>query len=347
MGTVYAAWHVDLDRPVALKVVSPRHASEPRVVERFRREARMASQARHPNIVEVLDLGQLEGLWYIAMELLEGLDLYDAIVMKRCYEPAEIVPVLDQVLSGLEAAHGLGLVHRDLKPENVFLARAPGGHFTVKLLDFGVVKVPPDGEGAQAQLTRTGTVVGTPEYMAPEQATDAKVDQRADLYAIGCVAYAMLCGAPPFVDKSVLRVLTSHVCDPVVPPSRKRPGLAHAEAVDRFVLKALEKQPERRYQSAGEMRHALAEMAARLGSPADMQHISMPPDDPSRTLPDRGHSLADTTPAPMRPPAATTTPTVPAPAVTRPRGVSATGVILAALAGAIVAAAATWFIIKG
>ncbi len=351
MGTVYSAHHVDLDRPVALKVISPRHAADARTVERFRREARMASQARHPNIVEVLDLGQVDGLWYLAMEMLEGIDLYDAIVMKRTYDPAEMVPVLDQVLAGVEAAHALGLVHRDLKPENMFLARAEDGAFTVKLLDFGVVKVP--DEGAQAQLTRTGTVVGTPEYMSPEQATDNQVDARSDIYSIGCVTYAMLCGKPPFNDKSVLKVLTSHVCDAVKPPSVVRPNLARAQAVDRFVLCALEKQPGKRYQSAAQMRQALGELAATLGSPEAMRIISMPPsptlavtDDLSRTLPDRAHSLATTSPAP--PPARSKPATITAEAPPPPTGggVSTLGVILAATLGALIASAVTYLLLR-
>jgi eukaryotic-like serine/threonine-protein kinase len=340
MGTVYSAHHLGLDRPVALKVISPEHAADERSVERLRREARMASQARHPNIVEVLDLGQIDGLWYIAMEMLEGVDLYDAIIMKRTYDPMELVPVLDQVLAGLEAAHALGLVHRDLKPENMFLARSHDGFFTVKLLDFGVVKVPE--EGAQAQLTRTGTVVGTPEYMSPEQATDHKVDARSDLYSVGCVAYAMLCGNPPFVDKSVLKVLTSHVVESPKPPSTHRPNLPHAAEVDRFILRALEKNPAKRYQSAGDMHAALHHLAATLGSPETMRVITNPTlattNDLSSTLVDGAPPLASTTPAPGPSP-------TPGPAPV-PSGVSTLGILMAATVGAVVAAAITWFVLK-
>src|SRR5262245_20399409 len=163
MGTVYAAWHIPLRRPVALKVLSRAHSLDPTYVKRFRREARICSQARHPNIVEVIDLGQAEGHEYLAMELLEGLDLADAITMKGTYDPVEMIPVIDQVLAALEVAHGFGVIHRDLKPENVYLAQSPAHDVTIKLLDFGVVKVL--DEGAQAHLTRTGSVVGTPEYM--------------------------------------------------------------------------------------------------------------------------------------------------------------------------------------
>ena len=169
MGTVYSARHVDLGRDIALKVIARRHASDERVIARFRKEARAAAQARHPNIVDVIDLGEADGRWYLAMELLDGIDLAQAIALKRVYEPAELPSVLDPVLAALDAAHAIGLVHRDLKPENIFLARTTGDDAHVKVLDFGVVKLA--DEGAEKHLTRTGTIVGTPEYMAPEQAT--------------------------------------------------------------------------------------------------------------------------------------------------------------------------------
>jgi eukaryotic-like serine/threonine-protein kinase len=209
MGTVYAATHLQLRRAVAVKVIARQHTADPRQVARFRREARVATQLKHRNVVEVLDLGQADGREYIAMELLEGVDLCDAIQLAGSYEPVDAISVLDQVLAALDAAHTAGLVHRDLKPENIYLAQSPTGEITVKLLDFGVVKVME--EGGQAQLTRTGTVVGTPEYMAPEQATGGTVDARADLYALGCIAQAMFCGRPPFVGKSVLLVMASQV----------------------------------------------------------------------------------------------------------------------------------------
>jgi serine/threonine-protein kinase len=363
MGAVYEAWHIDLRRQVALKVIARKHSSDQRVVERFRREARMASQARHPNIVEVLDLGQADGHWYLSMELLDGIDLFDAIALKRTYEPTELISVLDPILSALETAHGLGLVHRDLKPENIFLARISGTEdVRIKLLDFGVVKVIDDG--AQQHLTRTGTVVGTPEYMAPEQATGAKVDQRADLYAIGCVAYAMLCGGPPFVDKSVLRVLTAQVVTLPTPPSKLRPGMAGADKVDAFIMKALAKRPEQRFQTAAEMRAALAELAKAVGDPeAAKKRITIPsqndmtnpnealysthpssptpqPQDLARTIPSPAPSSAA---APVASKTRTATPLPPA----APSGVSTKGIVIAAIVGALVAALATYFFVRG
>jgi len=353
MGAVYAAWHEDLRRPVAVKVIARRHTNDARLLERFRREARMASQARHPNIVEVLDLGQHEGRWFLAMEMLEGIDLHEAIVLKKNYDPQELLPVIDPVLSALEHAHGLGLVHRDLKPENIYLARLPSGDIQVKLLDFGVVKVP--DEGAQSQLTRTGTVVGTPEYMAPEQAMDAPVDARADLYAVGCVIYAMLCGRPPFQDKSVLRVLTSHVTERPAPPSTIR-RMEHGRKVDEVVLKALEKDPNRRYASAAEMREAVRALAAAMGNAAYIsQRVTLPVGvdslgatqrvaPPSHGFDEPAKSPATPEALRKRPPA---TPMVtPFPSVPPPSTVSTRGVLLAAIVGALIAALTVWLLMR-
>jgi serine/threonine protein kinase len=359
MGSVYAAWHEDLSRAVALKVIARRHTADTRLIERFRREARMASRSRHPNIVEVLDLGQHDGRWYLAMEMLEGLDLHEAIVLKKNYDPVEVLPVIDPILAALEHAHGLGLVHRDLKPENIYLARLPSGDIQVKLLDFGVVKIP--DEGAQTQLTRTGTVVGTPEYMAPEQAMDSPVDSRADLYAVGCVIYAMLCGRPPFQDKSVLRVLTAHVAEPPVPPSQMRANLPQGAKVDPVVLRALEKDPGKRYQTAADMRKAMAQLAVALGDPGYIsQRLTLPIASEAlgttQRSPPPSHvseeDLAKTIQPPealrKRPPA---TPMVtPLPPVQRPvqpvRGVSTLGILLAAVFGAALAAVTVWLLMR-
>jgi serine/threonine protein kinase len=359
MGRVYVAHQGD--RRVALKIISRKHSSDARVAERFRREARVASQARHPHIVEVLDHGEADGQLYLSMELLDGLDLREAIALQRSYEPGQILPVLDPILSALEHAHGLGLVHRDLKPENVFLARLANEDILVKLLDFGVVKVPE--ESAQQQLTRTGTIVGTPEYMAPEQALDAQVDARADLYALGCVAYEMLCGVPPFTDTSILRVLTAHATQRPLPPSQRRPGLPNASRVDAFILRALEKQPQRRFQTATEMRRALAELAAAVGDPEGARRPITLPTPPRNSSQDLSRTIPDAAPrapaAPATPPLSSTSiPTraidrgplapaqSPANAPSTPR-VSTVGVVIAALLGGALAALVFWLLARG
>jgi serine/threonine-protein kinase len=253
MGTVYAASGVADARPVALKVIHDEHASDPALVARFKREGRLISETRHPNIVEVVDLDQADGRWFLAMELLQGMTLADDLEMRKTYEPKEMVPVLRSVLDALEAAHQRQVVHRDLKPANVFLSGSPPA-MTVKVLDFGVAKVV--GRSAHEQLTRSGTVIGTPEFMSPEQALGTDVDARSDLYAVGCIAYAMLCGRPPFVDNWPLRVVMKQAFEVPSLPSWVRPDLAGA-GVDEFVARALAKKPAERFQSASEMRLAL------------------------------------------------------------------------------------------
>jgi eukaryotic-like serine/threonine-protein kinase len=259
MGRVYAAFQLASGRRVALKVMNDEHMADPRIVARFQREGQVMAQLHHPNLVEVFEQGQADGRWFLAMELLRGENLADALVDKKTYEPADAVPVLAAILDALDVAHARQIVHRDLKPENVFLARPDDGPPAVKVLDFGVAKVV--GMSAQDQLTRSGTVIGTPEFMSPEQATGTNVDARSDLYAVGCIAYAMLCGRPPFVDNWPMRVVMKQAFEPHAPPSRVRPALADATRVDAFVARALEKEPARRYQTAGEMRTALHGLA--------------------------------------------------------------------------------------
>jgi serine/threonine-protein kinase len=263
MGTVYAARELDGDRPVALKIIRRGQTADPTTLARFQREGRIIAGVSHPNIVRVFDVGQLDGEWFISMELLEGTNLADALAARESFPLADTVPVVGAVLDALEIAHGHGIVHRDIKPQNIFLGAASGDPPSVKVLDFGVARV--EGLSAQEQLTRSGTILGTPEFMAPEQATGTKADARADLYSAACVAYAMLCGRPPFLESSPMRILMKQAFEPLPLPSRVRPELTHAAAIDRFLSRAMDKSPDGRYQTAAEMRAGLAELA---GSPA-------------------------------------------------------------------------------
>jgi serine/threonine protein kinase len=261
MGAVYAARDLVHDRPIALKIINRSHTADPTMVARFQREGRIVSELRHPNIVQVFAVERIGGDWIMAMELLEGTNLADAI-SAHTYEVDQAVPVLRAILDAVEIAHEHQIVHRDIKPQNVFLAHA-GSDTIVKVLDFGVAKVV--GLTAEEQLTRSGTILGTPEFMSPEQATSRGADHRSDLYAVACVAYAMLCGRPPFVDNWPMRILMKQAFEAPVPPSRLRPALAGASAVDVFIARALEKKPEDRYQTAREMRAALDALAAAQG----------------------------------------------------------------------------------
>ena len=263
MGVVYAAHDLSRDRPVALKMIDRSHTADATMVARFQREGRIVSDLRHPNIVEVFDVGEIDGDWVMTMELLDGTNLADAIEATTAYTPESAIPILRGVLDALEIAHARQIVHRDIKPQNIFLARNGGGAATVKVLDFGVAKVV--GLNSEDQLTRSGTILGTPEFMAPEQATGKGADHRSDLYAVACVAYAMLCGRPPFVDNWPMRIVMKQAFEPPAPPSRLRPELARAPEIDRVMARALEKNPEDRYQSAGEMRAAFESLAGASG----------------------------------------------------------------------------------
>jgi eukaryotic-like serine/threonine-protein kinase len=255
MGTVYAARALNDGRPLALKIIHREHTEDRTMVARFQREGRLIAKLRHPNIVKVFELDEDDGSWFIAMELLEGKNLGTAMTDKGVYSLAEAGPMLLGILDALEVAHAEQIIHRDVKPENIFLLG--GTEATqIKLLDFGVAK--PVSQSAQEQLTRSGVVLGTPEYMAPEQAVGTSVDHRSDLYSVGCVAYAMICGRPPFVDNWPLRVIMKQAFEPHVPPSRLRPDARFTDSIDRFIARALEKKPSERYQSASAMRADLA-----------------------------------------------------------------------------------------
>ncbi|HZU36875.1 MAG TPA: serine/threonine-protein kinase, partial [Gemmataceae bacterium] len=208
MAGVYRAVH-PLGQEVAIKVLPPSRAKNPRVLARFQREARLALRLKHPNVVRAFHVGEASGLHYIVMEYLEGETLDDVVTRRTKVPPDEAVRLVCQVLAGLQHIHEQGLIHRDLKPSNLMLvpARAPGApdttaQATVKILDIGLgrelfdERLAADSDGEI--LTSKGTLLGTPNYLAPEQARDAhNVDIRADIYSLGCVLYEVLAGRPP------------------------------------------------------------------------------------------------------------------------------------------------------
>ena len=268
MGCVYAAHQTDLDREVAIKVLHAHVAADPKVAKRFHREARTASRLSHPNSLQVFDFGKEDDgkLLYLAMELLDGPDLLDVITDESPLTPRRIGHLVDGVLLALEEAHDMGVIHRDLKPENIMVVTDHQGREHVKVCDFGIAKLV-EAEGSA--ITVTGFVCGTPEYMAPEQARGEALDGRADLYAIGCLLYQLICASPPFSGKSALGTITQHLTDRVERPRDRRPDLNVPRAMERVVLRALAKDRERRFDDAAAMRRALADAVASLGELAD------------------------------------------------------------------------------
>jgi serine/threonine-protein kinase len=254
MGSVYRGTHVLLNKPVAIKLIRPELVTSDDMVKRFFREARAAAKLAHPNIVTVHDLGQTEdGTLYIIMELVDGRSLKEIIQAGGPWAPARALRFLRGVASALSLAHRSGIVHRDLKPQNIMVFQDSEGNETPKLLDFGIAKtLEPDSPA----LTSTGMVLGTPHYMSAEQAKGLPADQRSDIYALGVILYEMLVGKVPFDDKSIPSILVKHLTEAPRPPSTLKGDIPRE--VEALVLKCLEKDPERRLQSADELARSLA-----------------------------------------------------------------------------------------
>jgi len=258
MGAVYEATHIHLQKRVAIKVMLAQFAHREDMVARVLREARAASSTGHANIVMVTDMGWANGAPFIVMELLEGTTLAERME-RGPMSLGEALPIVEQILDGLEAVHAHGIVHRDLKPQNVMLTRGVSGRMLVKILDFGISKFiesTPD-----QNQTKAGTLVGTPSYMSPEQAlAEPTIDHRADLHAAGSLFYALLTGRPPFDGPIVTAALARVLEGRYQPASRRVRGLS--PAVDEVIANALRTSPSERYASAADMKRAIASLRA-------------------------------------------------------------------------------------
>jgi tRNA A-37 threonylcarbamoyl transferase component Bud32 len=257
MGAVYEVEHRGLGKRLAAKLLKPELARRADLLERFRREARAASAIGHEHIIEVTDLGQTaHKVPFLVMELLTGQTLAALCKTERRLEPARAVHIARQILSALGAAHARGIVHRDLKPENVFLIQRGGDPDFVKLLDFGIAKLLDDVDAPE--LTRAGQVVGTPTYMAPEQARGEKnVDGRADLYGVGAILYRMVTGQRPYTAPNFNALLFAIAQGQLQKPRKLEPGVSpHLEAA---ILRAMALDPRARFQTAAELDEALDE----------------------------------------------------------------------------------------
>ena len=249
MANVYLAEDQELGRRVAIKILNDRHANDEQFVERFRREAKNAAALSHPNIVSIYDRGEAEGTYYIAMEYLDGRSLKELIISRGPAPLNVAIEYARQILSALRFAHRHGIVHRDIKPHNV-LVDAEG---RVKVTDFGIARA-----GA-SQMTEAGSIVGTAQYLSPEQARGIGVDQRSDLYSLGIVLYELLTGTLPFNGDTPVEIAMKHLSQMPELPSATRPELPRE--LDLVVTRALAKDPEERYQSAEEMDADLERLA--------------------------------------------------------------------------------------
>jgi beta-lactam-binding protein with PASTA domain/predicted Ser/Thr protein kinase len=253
MADVYLAEDEELGRRVAIKILNERHANDEQFVERFRREAKNAAGLSHPNIVSIYDRGEAEGTYYIAMEYLDGRSLKELVTARGPLPIGDAIAFTREVLGALRFAHRKGVVHRDIKPHNV-MADADG---RLKVTDFGIARA-----GA-SQMTEAGSIIGTAQYLSPEQARGAAVDQRSDLYSVGIVLYELLTGTVPFNGETPVEIAMRHLSDTPQPPSIKRPEIP--PDLDMIVLRALAKNPDDRFQTAAEMDAELERVAQGAG----------------------------------------------------------------------------------
>jgi serine/threonine-protein kinase len=268
MGAVYLGEHVKMGRKSAIKVMAAAMSQDPDAISRFNREASNASRISHPNVCQIYDFGETpDGLIYLAMEFIEGQALKDVIEAAGALEPARAASILKQAADALQAAHDLSIVHRDIKPDNIMVVQGKDGSDIVKVVDFGIARAVGGDESGQ-KVTKTGLVVGTPEYMSPEQLSGDKLDGRSDIYSLALVLYRMLTGTLPFEADSAQEVMIKRLTDDPVPLDQARPDLKFPAKLQLVLNVALARQPAERYQSAAEFGRDTADAVAGTGAPS-------------------------------------------------------------------------------
>lgn len=273
MGQIYMARHITLNKRYAVKMLNAEFSKNQEAVERFRREATTAGELDHPNIINITDIDYTDdGLAYIVMEFLDGREFRDDLTQTPILATDRLVRIFTQVCRALDAAHARGIVHRDLKPENIFLVDLPDQPDTVKLLDFGISKIK---TGGATNLTQTGMVIGTPHYMAPEQAKgDRDIDHRADIFALGAILYEASTGQVPATGDTATAILMKILLEEPVPPRQLNPNLS--PEVEMVIQRAMQKDREQRFQSCSELAEAL-QAATGMGTSTQMSGIAAAP----------------------------------------------------------------------
>lgn len=264
MGTVYLAEHVKMGRKAALKVMNPGMNQDADAIARFNREAANASRLSHPNICGIYDFGETpDGLIYLAMEFIEGVSLSDLIEKSGALTPARAAAIIHQSADALQVAHDVGIVHRDLKPDNIMITKARDGSDSTKVVDFGIAKA--SSSDAQ-KVTKTGLVVGTPEYMSPEQLSGDKLDGRSDIYSLGLVAFNCLTGKLPFPSETAQEAMIMRLTDQPKTLAEMMPDRAWPEQLQAVLDKALTRDANERYASAAEFGRDMARAVENMPS---------------------------------------------------------------------------------
>ena len=272
MGQVYLGEHVKMGRRSAIKVMNPQMVHDPDAVARFNREATNASHISHPNVCAIYDFGETaDGLVYLAMEFIEGEPLTDLLKREGTLPVARAARIFAQTADALQAAHDLGIVHRDLKPDNIMVSRGRDGSDVVKVVDFGIAKAV-GGDEAGQKVTKTGLVVGTPEFMSPEQLAGDKVDGRSDLYALALVFFQTLTGRLPFTAETVQEIMIKRLTDEPATLAAARPDLAFPDGLQPVLDSALTRSPAERYQTVGKFADDVKSVTGATGS----RHVPVP-----------------------------------------------------------------------
>jgi serine/threonine-protein kinase len=267
MGAVYLGEHVKMGRKSAIKVMAAAMSQDPDAIARFNREAANASRISHPHVCQIYDFGETpDGVIYLAMEYIEGEALKDVIEKEGALSIARAASILNQAAGALQAAHDLGIVHRDIKPDNIMVVKGRDGSDVVKVVDFGIARAVGGDETGQ-KVTKTGLVVGTPEYMSPEQLSGDKLDGRSDIYSLALVLYRMLTGTLPFEADSAQEVMIKRLTDEPLPLDQARPDMTWPPKLQLVMNVALARNAGERYQTAAEFGRDTVDAVAGTGAP--------------------------------------------------------------------------------
>lgn len=267
MGAVFKAEQISLKRVVALKLLKPELVTSQPLLRRFNAEAEAVAKLSHPNTVGIYDFGQdRDGTLFIAMEFVEGVSLRSALIKEGPFSALRSLHIAGQIAASLSDAHAVGIIHRDLKPDNIMLQERGRQRDTVRVLDFGIAKLRDDSRMTQQSMTQAGDVLGTPQYMSPEQIRGEEIDGRADVYSLGAILYEMLTGRMVFDAPSLVALLSKHLLDQPEPPSRRRPDLRISADLDELVLSCLAKEPKARLPSMERVIEEIAKLAQAHGA---------------------------------------------------------------------------------